>query len=110
MTMNANFREAAGRLAAVELAVKGVLTREGVMPGLNHFYMDFGQKVAQLKRKHSAKVACNEADIAMEKWRQRGLDLNVLEAIKDMMLPCGEGAVQPFRCDVSLLDGEDVLN
>jgi hypothetical protein len=110
MDMQKRFGAAVVRQVQAEHDVKVILQQAGVMPGFNHYYMAFAKKVIQIIGKHVGQTACNEVDIEMEKWRQRGLLLNILEAIRDMYIRCGHGAVQPFRCDVSLLDGEDVLS
>jgi hypothetical protein len=108
-TQAARFRASVAVQQRIEQEVRGVLARAGVMAHMNHFYMDFAKKVWALAHTHSREVACNEIGIALEAWRRRGLDLSLLETIRDMYVRCVEAAVQPFRLDVSLLDGPDVL-
>ena len=97
MTMNANFKASAGDRVRAELGAKAIITRRGIGPGLNHFYMDFASKMLSLSKKHKGAVLENEACIAWHKWSSRGLNDAALDEIMQLYLP-GKSCIT-MACD-----------
>jgi len=75
------FTVVAGDQVGVERLTKQVLTSSGVMPGLNHFYMNFAKKIHQDKRMYSGDTLVTEVCAEYEHWRLRGLSSTVLDDI-----------------------------
>ena len=110
MGMDTGFRNAAHSQVQIEMDVKRLLQAAGVQPALNHFYMTFAKKLVAIARKHRGTTACDEIDMLVEVWRSRQLDLSLLNSIRGLYTSCPAiPAAQPFRMDISLLDGPDTL-
>lgn len=75
------FRVAVGDQVGIERLTKSVLTASGVMPGLNHFYMNFAKTLARLKSKYSGNTLVTEVCALYEHWRLRGLVDTILNEI-----------------------------
>jgi len=86
----AQFRMKAGRQVRIEHTVKAILEDGGVMPALNHFYMNFGKRVDRIRATHRGPVAWDEVCIEYGRWESRGLDKDILDKIvcNIMVSPC----------------------
>lgn len=69
-----------------ERLVKTILTRHGVMPGLNHFYMQFAKKIVKLQEKYDSDTFINEACAEAAHWFNRGLDPFILHLILELYM------------------------
>lgn len=81
------FGEAAGGQVRHEVLVKTVMARNGVMPGLHHYYTAFGKKLGSLMGKHSGQTLEDEACMQFRKWSSRGLSEAVLDEVLKLYMP-----------------------
>jgi biopolymer transport protein ExbB len=110
----AAFRVVAGDQVGIERLTKSVLTSHGVMPALNHFYMNFAKKVARDKSMYSGATLATEVCAEYEHWRLRGLADTVLNDILSRLglTPClactwGYKRKLTFSGNVSATDLDD---
>jgi len=89
-TQKSQFRQASGRQVKIEHKVKSILEDQGVMPALNHFYMNFGKKLDRIKATYHGGAMWDEACIEYGKWELRGLDKDILDQITCLIMvsPC----------------------
>jgi len=102
-----NFAGSAVGQVETERTVKLVLTKNGVSPRLNHYYMDFGKELVKVANRYKGDTQTAEIEILQNKWFSRGLDVVILDEIKNNII---KWTGQPFIMDFSLLDGGDVLS
>ena len=99
-------KQATEALIQIEREVKQIC--QGTSTLLIPYYIIFGKEIYRLRRHHKDETLINEAVILETKWEARGLDANLLDAIKTFYIPAYKPPVY-FRLDISLLDGPDVL-
>ena len=105
----ANFAASAGRQVAVEIYVKDLISHHGIS-SLNHnYYILFAKGILKLLKKFEGATFMEELRILEDKWETRGLSGEILDMIKIHYAP-SYSIGQPFRCDISLFDGEDTLS
>ena len=73
------------------------------------YYIIFAKEIYAKKRKFTGRTLINELEILDDKWEKRGLDPALLEEIKTYYVPEYK-LFKPFRLDISLLDGIDILS
>jgi len=80
----------AGRQVQIERKVKAILEAGGVMPALNHFYMNFGKRVDRIRATYPGPAVWDEVCIEYGRWDSRGLDKDILDKIvcNIMVSPC----------------------
>jgi biopolymer transport protein ExbB len=94
----AGFREASGRQVRIERLVKNILSSQGVMVSLNHFYMNFGKRLDRLRRTYTGDTLADEVCIEYGRWETRGLSAAILDLIVAALgLP--SCAAAPPTCD-----------
>jgi len=95
-------KEATEHLVAIELAVKELARGEPLvhLP----YYIIFGKELYRLSKTYSSEAWINEAEVLEEKWRARGLNMDVLQKIKEFYLQSYKNW-QHFKLDISELDG-----
>jgi len=77
-------------LAEMEISVKQVLDGQGVATIRYPFYLDFGREVWALQGKGvSGESLKQEVAVLVAKWEARGLELPVLQAIRDDVFNVG---------------------
>lgn len=82
--MSVRYHAAVAALCSMEMQVKQVLDEHNVQTIQYVFYLDYGRQLFKLSRKQeisgeSFKLA---AQVLLEKWQARGLDPDVLAAIR----------------------------
>jgi hypothetical protein len=75
------YGRAADEQVRIERQVKQILTSYGAPPRFNHFYMNFGKKVVQLRRNYKGPELAREVCIQYERWLRRGLEAEILNTI-----------------------------
>lgn len=73
------------------------------------YYMIFAKEIYKKQRKSTSRTLLNEIIILQNKWSDRGLDPLLLEIIKEHYVPTYAN-LRPFRLDISLLDGPNILS
>jgi len=106
-TQKGQFRQAVGRQVKIEKKVKSILEVQGVMPALNHFYMNFGKKLDRIKATYHGGPMWDEACIEYGKWELRGLDKDILDLIVCNIMvspcnPCPPGGGLPWTGEVTV--------
>jgi len=88
------FSVVSGEQVGVERLVKRILEQYGVMPGLNHYYMNFAKKIWKDKRMYSGDTLVTEVCAERDHWELRGLNGTVMDdIISRMALPACEEPV-----------------
>ena len=72
------------------------------------YYIIFAKELYRRKKLYSGLQFYNEMILLEDKWVGRGLDFKVLDDIKRLFW-ASYPQVEIFKCDISLLDGEDRL-
>lgn len=91
--MAANVQAVFPQLAAMETQVKQVLDGQGVAIIQYPFYLSFGREVWRLQRQElSGESLKQEVAVLVAKWVARGLELPVLQAIRDDVFNVGAPA------------------
>ncbi|MBM3332711.1 hypothetical protein FJY68_12845 [candidate division WOR-3 bacterium] len=82
--MSARYLASMVDLCAMELETKQVLDSSGIDTLYIVFYLDFARQLFKLShgRTISDPTLAKEAQVLLEKWQRRGLDPNVLAAIR----------------------------
>lgn len=94
---------AARDLVKIELEVKKMIDSEPVF--LQHFYMAFAKQIYKLKKKHTDEALLNELVILETIWRDRGLNVEVLDEIKLYYVPLFQKIINTYcRFDIGLFD------
>ena len=68
-------------LVNLENTVKGIVEPQGVPTILIPHYLNFGRELYSLTQRFSGVTLNNEAKLVFEKWKARGLSVNILKAI-----------------------------
>lgn len=102
--------EATNDLVQIELQIKQMAQGQPIL----HlpYYIIFGKEIYSKRKKFKAQTLINELGILDDKWEARGLDATLLNQIKRFYVqdyPPIPPVADPFRLDISLLDGPDVL-
>lgn len=92
------FRVAVGGQVGIERLVKSVLMQYGIMPGFNHFYMNFAKKISRDKEMYSGATLTTEVCAERTHWSLRGLTEAVMDEIISRLglSPC---VPPPPTCD-----------
>ena len=99
-------KTATEKLVQIEKQVKILVQGESIL----HipYYIIFAKEVCKKVNYHTTQTLVNEVEILQQKWIKRGLDWQLLDHIKLLYAPPYK-AGDFFRCDISLLDGNDRL-
>jgi len=82
-----------------------------VGPDINRvYYIIFAKEINKLFGKYTGDSLLNEVEILQSKWTARGLNPVKLDEIKSVFNIVPAPTVQPFKLDISLLDGPDILS
>lgn len=97
---------ATSELVQIEKEIKQICQGESTirLP----YYIIFAKELYRIMQYHTAQTLVDEAEILEEKWRTRGLDYELLDAIKMFYIQAYKN-IQHFKLDVSGLDGPHVL-
>lgn len=76
----ANYKSMAIRQEDLERTIKGMCRNKATVL-TEVYYMCFGNEIAKIMRKHSGNILCQEINLAYDKWKARGLDTSILDAI-----------------------------
>jgi len=98
--------EATKELVKIENEVKKLV--EGEPTFYLPYYIIFGKEIYKLRKKYIGLTLIIEAEILVQKWENRGLDIILLEKIKIFYLGTRK-SITYFQFDLSLLDGQDIL-
>jgi len=103
---NSHFTSAVPRQVELENIVN---TLTG--PDINRvYYIIFAKEINKLFGKYTGDSLLNEVEILQSKWTARGLNPVKLDEIKSVFNIVPAPTVQPFKLDISLLDGPDILS
>jgi hypothetical protein len=82
--MSAHYHDAVAALCAMETKVKQVLDEHKVQTIQYVFYLDYGRQLFKLtwKQEISGDSFALAAQVLLEKWQARGLDADVLAAVR----------------------------
>lgn len=103
----ARFGTASGRQTWMETVAKSIVTDQINLV----YYIIFAKELNKIKGIHKGENLITEVEILQDKWISRGLSETVLNQIKqafNIVIPAPPVG-QPFKLDISLLDGPDVL-
>lgn len=90
-SQSVNFRSAVPRQVEVEHIVKNIIKD----PILLVYYIIFGKECVKLAKKHKAATLLTEIEILQRKWDARGLDVLLMNSIKDALnVPYGMGITE----------------
>jgi hypothetical protein len=103
----ANFTNYVASAAKIEGEIKQMIGGKAPLSAIN-LYIIFAKQVIKLKGKYTNETLYGEMKILQDLWEGRGLDGMLLEGIKLYYVP-QYPYINFFRCDVSDLDGTDVL-
>ena len=102
-----NYKSSVGDLVRLEIQIRQII-RDRILRAHAPYYIIFGKELYRRKNLYSGKVFYNEMILLEDKWAGRGLDFQVLDDIKRIFWP-PYPQLEIFKCDISLLDGEDRL-
>ena len=102
-----NYNLSVGELVALEHQIKMIIG-DKILAAHRPYYLIFGKELYRRKRLYSGQMFYNEMVLLENKWIGRGLDFDVLDNIKRLFWP-SYPELEWFKCDISLLDGEDRL-
>lgn len=94
-------------MAKIELQVKQMA--DGYPALYLPYYIIFAKEIYSKQKKFKGQTLLNELTILDYKWEQRGLNPILLEEIKVFYVPI-YSTIIPFRFDISLLDGPNILS
>lgn len=102
------------KLATIELVKREKEVKQITMgQPLLHvpYYIIFAKELYRIEQRFTGLTLRNEADILQAKWQARGLDATALNNVRTYYIPgvVAPPVPNPFRLDISLLDGPDVL-
>lgn len=80
-TQASRFQGAVIKQVEIERIVKGIVKDQLLMP----YYIIFAKECVNRKSKHSSLTLLTEIEILQQKWSSRGLDLDVMDRIKDAL-------------------------
>jgi hypothetical protein len=95
--------------SAQEIEIKIKKLVDGISSLNQIYYIIFAKEIQKIIKTHTAgNTVMEEMEILQKKWETRGLDENIMNKIKVMLVP---SYVPPsyFIMDISLLDGPDIL-
>lgn len=108
--MVANITQPTKDLVSIETKVKEICNTAPLLH--QYYYIIFGKEIYKKINKLTGQTLIDELRILDTKWEMRGLDPTLLTAIKLHYFPgypAPPVGPQPFRLDISLLDGIDFL-
>ena len=104
-----NYTPVAIEQAQTAAEVKGMVAST-VPSHMQVYYINFANGLRKLLRTYAGATLCNEVDVLFDKNEARGLDDTLLRSIIGYYAAsCMPPVLVPFRLDISLLDGPDVL-
>jgi len=99
--------EATEELVKREAQIKSLVQGEPIL--FLPYYIIFAKEIYSKQNKFKDVTLLNEVVILEQKWESRGLNPIVLEKIKNLYVQ-SYANIRPFRLDISLLDGPNVLS
>lgn len=90
--MQRRYESVMAELCAMETEVKAVLNEKGVHTSNYVPYLNFGRQLWKLSRQQgiSGESLAMEAKVLLDKWSNRGLNAEVLTAIRNQVFNIGE--------------------
>jgi len=102
-----NYKLSAAEAAQIDREVKRMAGTSANLVDIP-YYIIFGKEICSLKKRYEKDLLCLEVGIRYNKWRERGLNLNILNVIQQYYVPYCE-TCSPFTFNDSEFDSCDYL-